>query len=52
MFFGDSYVEDALGHASQAMIWTVAIVLSILFYAVVRFRYGRQATPREVVPTP
>ncbi|HYP60849.1 MAG TPA: YjbE family putative metal transport protein [Thermomicrobiales bacterium] len=52
MFFGDSYVEDALGHANQAMVWTVAIALSVLFYIVVRLRYGRQASPREVVPTP
>jgi hypothetical protein len=51
MFFGDSYVEDALGHISQAMIWTVAITLSILFYLVIRYRFGRQAPPREVVPT-
>jgi YjbE family integral membrane protein len=51
MFFGDPYVEDALGHISQAMVWTVAIALSILFYAVIRFRFGRRAAPREVVPS-
>ena len=53
MFFGDPYVEDALGHVDQAVIWTVAIALSILFYIVVRYALsGAQASPREVVPSP
>jgi YjbE family integral membrane protein len=52
MTFDDEFVEDAVGHVNQLLIWVAAMILTGGFYLFVRNRYLRPAArqTREISP--
>lgn len=48
----DPFVVDVIGHISSFWVWSAAILLSVGFYLVVRYRFRRRnVRPREVIST-